>query len=105
MDKDAARARAEVTRLEHELERARGKVRRTVQHCDHEWAKPKYTPDVREGHYARNLHGPIRDGQPVLPDVYIPREESPKWTRVCRKCGHTETTAETNEHVTRTPRF
>jgi len=105
MNDEAKQARARVERAKRELESAERNLANLERTCQHAWSEPKYTPDVREGYYASNTMGPIRNGKPVLPDVYVPPETTPKWTRTCSKCGLTETTTKTDKHVTTTPRF
>jgi len=89
---------------ERRLETDKAKLRNLQSTCDHDWSEPKYTPDVREAYSTEDLHGHFVEGQPPRM-VHVPREEKPKWTRTCRRCGKVETTTTVAETVTKAPRF
>lgn len=91
------RARAEVARLEYE--QARRQATRA-----HTWTEPRYTPDVRPGYWSEDIYGRMIKGQEPR-RVWTPEKITPRWTRSCSTCGRVETTTETTEIVTRTPRF
>jgi len=86
------------------LASAEAQLRSIQATCQHEWSEPEYTPEVREAYRTEDLHGHFIEGQaPRM--VTVPREEKPKWTRTCRRCGKVETTTTVTEQVTRAPRF
>jgi hypothetical protein len=79
-------------------------LRQYQQKCQHDWGQTMYTPIVREG-YQDPGDGPDWHGADKRFPTWVPREEKPRWTRECKKCCLVETTSQTNEHVTVTPRF
>lgn len=63
--------------------------------CPHDWGDIEYTPTVTEAYSARSWHGPgpLRSH----PMVSVPRQERPRWRRVCATCGLVEHTERTKE--------
>lgn len=52
------------------------------------------------GHFTVTPEGHVN-----APEVYIPPTETPRWTRMCVECGLDQTTSQTEQHVTHTPKF
>lgn len=105
---EAAAMRHEIRRLESDLASAKSRLARLEASCRHDWTDPEYTPDIREGYMTQSLMGHFTrntDGTINAPEVYVPHEEKPKWTRTCRICGKVETTTKTNVREVRTPSF
>ena len=108
MDPTARDLQVRVSHLKFELEQAESRLRILQDNCEHQWSEPQYTPLVREAYRTQNLYGHFTknaDGTINAPEVTVPREETPRWTRTCSRCGRAETTAHVVEHVTREPRF
>jgi hypothetical protein len=99
--------RAELARdaAQRVVDEVKARITAFENRCSHKWGDPVYTPDRTKGYMAQNWMGPIRNGQPALPDVYVEPTEKPKWTRTCSICDKTEVTTKTTERVTHTPQF
>lgn len=95
---------AEIESCKRQLARKEGELRSIQASCAHDWSKPEYTPDVREGYYDPGDPPGTMGIDRRLP-FHVPREEKPKWTRTCGRCGKVEVTTRQEEHVTRTPKF
>jgi len=81
--RDVADAEYATTRLKNQL----ASIRRD---CVHQWDNPNgiYTPEITEAYTAP---GHYHVGPKFL-DVFVPRQEKPKWTKTCTVCGHVVST-------------
>lgn len=79
--------------LEAEAKRLRDTVKLMQRSCQHEWDHPegKYTPEYTEA-YTDPGDPPGTMGVDFRGPVYVPAKTTKKWTRVCKKCGFTQTT-------------
>ncbi len=86
-----------------EYERLAGEIACAEKQCQHEWDDPKgkYDPLVREGYRVEAL----RAGSDSEPEYWVPCEVTPRWVRICQKCGRREETAQVTEVVTKTPKW
>ena len=108
MDDRIRQLEAQADRTRREARAADEALRGARSQCSHQWNDPKYNPIVTEGYQTKNYMGTFHmraDGTDDAPTVYVPRQESPRWTRTCKVCGATEHTERTTEHITKTPRF
>ena len=104
MNPEFSLLRHDVKLAEARLKEVEGELARRIRACDHEWLEPKYDPIVQGG-YQHPGDPPGTMGVDHIPSYWVPRTESPRWTRECRKCGWTNTTTQSDEKVTRSPRF
>ncbi len=95
--------RKRVARAQQELASATADLLRLEQHCRHEWGKAISDPLRTEGYSARNWMGPIRNGEPALPDVYVAPTVTPRWRRTCAVCGRVEETTNKSTLSTEIP--
>lgn len=103
--KDQALAlQRQIALLEQQLRAARNQLNSVYTACRHEWGDARYDPIVREA-YNDPGDPPGMYGIDRRLPMYVPRQETPRWTRTCRTCGLIEHTERSNEHVTKTPRF
>ncbi|MCX6744869.1 MAG: hypothetical protein NTX82_05075 [Candidatus Parcubacteria bacterium] len=99
---------AELTRTiddsDTKLKRAREELSRIRSSCLHQWGPVR---DCSEYKPAYDIPGdpPGTMGVDWRPGCHVPAQTIEKWQRTCRLCGLTETTTETNQQVTHTPRF
>jgi hypothetical protein len=90
--------------LAEELRDAEAELKGLRQLCIHHWGPTEYAPEIREA-YRTPGDTPGTMGIDWQPPVDVPRQETPMWTRRCLNCDLAQTTHQTNEHVTKTPRF
>ena len=96
------------TETQRAADQARQALDTARRQCNHVWSKPAYTPIRTEGYKTQNLMGHFTvtpEGHVNAPEVYIPPTETPRWTRMCVECGLDQTTSQTEQHVTHTPKF
>lgn len=93
-----------IAALEAKLKTERRTLELLQRECIHQWGPVKYAPKIREA-YRTQGDPPGTMGIDWQPPVDVPREETPVWTRQCTRCLKTETTSQTDQHVTKTPRF
>ena len=105
-------SRDDIARLRRQLQEAENSVHRSEMACNHNWTKPEYTLDYREGYTQRGTSsytgssGYIPyDEQPYAHDFYVPAERKDKWTRRCTKCGKKEVTTQSTDKVKKIPKF
>lgn len=105
MNKNAQTIRERLIAAKAEFDSATAAVKNLEKSCTHSWSATVSTPIEEGGYSVRNMMGPIRNGQPVLPDVYVPVTYKPCWTRTCAHCGRVETTTDVNTHTVSTPKW
>ena len=83
-----------------------------ISRCCHEWGEIYYEPIVTGGYTTQGTRSRYGSGEyipydeiPYLDGVYVPRKETPQWSRTCKKCGKKEFTKNKKDHVTSTPVF
>ena len=72
--------------------------------CEHNWSDPVYDPIVREG-YEHPGDPPGTMGVDWRGPTWVPREEKPRWKRVCSKCKLEQETRSTRNDVKKVPVF
>lgn len=88
--------------LKHEYEAKLAALRKEQSHCVHDWAEPKYDPEIKKEPYGHEM---ITQGSDVWwrPTGYRDVEYE-RWSRTCKKCGKVEYTKETTV-VKTAPKF
>jgi len=87
-----------------ELQKQIANLQQEISHCSHDFDNPKFDPDFKfegyGGHYT--VHG----SDPVYEYHGYDKKEVPRWSRECKKCGHTEYTTQVEPIITGTqPKF
>ncbi|GEM_PF-1658828 len=72
--------------------------------CRHNWGPVKYDPIIQKA-YTIPGDPPGTMGVDWQPAVYVPRKETPRWTRTCLDCDLTEETKRVSKKTTDTPIF
>lgn len=103
MNSQISNLRKEVEDLKYSLKRAESNLERAVQSCQHNFTEPKYDPIKTQGYMAGDEPGTM--GSDYIPKHWIEGTTTPRWTRECKICGKVEQTTQTNQVVTKTPRF
>ena len=93
-----------IKKANKELEHCREEVDFQQRNCHHEWGEAKYDLIIQEAYIAPG-DPPGTMGVDWRGPRYVPRQETTKWTRQCRICLKTESTMQTDQHVTHTPKF
>jgi len=99
---------AEFERTKAAFEAAQRKLEQGRRQCAHLWGPTQYDPIRTKGYEKQDLMGHFtvsQDGHVNAPTVYIPPTETPQWVRTCEHCGLTETTRQTTEQKSYTPKF
>jgi hypothetical protein len=91
----ANRIRKSIGQLRDDLKNKQAELDRVVKNCRHEWGETKYEPLYQKAHTIKGDYD--HRGRPTLgvdsrPDFHVPSKTTPRWTRTCEKCGHTEET-------------
>lgn len=94
----------EILLKQGELDRMRQALAAKQRNCQHVWDAIKYTPDIREG-YQDPGDPPGTMGVDRRLPMYVPRQETPKWTRTCKLCDLSEVTTSTRDDVRKVPVF
>ena len=101
---DAARLRRELEQAEADLKSKRHQLEVIENTCRHEWGPTKYESVVTmPAHEEGDAPGTM--GVDYIRRHWVPEQRRDEWTRTCKKCGKKERTSETEEHVSRTPKF
>jgi hypothetical protein len=93
----------EINDVEKNLSRLKETLRVVQAQCRHSWAQPEYTPIITEGFEYGDEPGTM--GSDYIPKHWVPRQESPRWTRICINCGLKQETTHTKEDVRKVPVF
>ena len=106
VSEDPRDLRSEIRRKRQELDSLNRQLAQQERTCRHDWTAPEYTPDVQEGYQDPGDPEGTMGVDRRLP-MWVPRQETPKWTRTCRKCGKVETTtrAKKERRVIEHPQF
>ena len=91
----ANRIRKSIGQLRNNLKGKEAELTRLVKNCQHKWGETKHEPLYREGYTIKGDYD--HQGRPTLgvdsrPDCQVPSKTTPRWTRRCEECGHTEET-------------
>jgi hypothetical protein len=89
--------------LESQIRVAREELVGIQRSCPHSWSS-RYNPVVREA-YRDPGDTPGTMGIDFRGPMYVPRQETPRWTRTCSRCFKTEDTSQVDQHVSVTPKF
>jgi len=94
----------EIAGLQAALDTKRAALRRIQTTCKHRWSEPMYTPNIQEGY---QIHGdpPGTMGVDRQLPMYVPRKETPRWTRCCNECYIAQVTEKTRDDVKKVPVF
>ncbi len=97
MDPRISQIRENVRIAQRNLQTYEAQLAQALADCRHAWSAPLYDPIVKEGY---SIPADYRRSE-----MYVAREETPRWTRTCRICGKTEHTQRTKEIVQKQPLF
>ena len=92
-----------ISSTQRTLDDAKGELENIQRRCRHDW-DTKYTPDCRKA-YIVPADPPGTMGVDRRPEVHVPSETTPKWTRTCLICGKQETTTRATNTVLKNPDF
>jgi hypothetical protein len=93
-----------IQRRESDLKLIKATLERKQASCQHDWPEPKYAPIVKPA-YEHPGDPPGTMGVDWRGPVWIPRQETPRWSRKCRKCLKVEETYNAKDDVRKVPVF
>jgi len=101
-NKAALAIEEEIATLQRNLKSAQERLERAHTHCQHDFGGPIYTPQVFEAYFQQGdlpgFGGVDRRG-----DMWVPERVTKEWSRVCKLCGHVETTRLTKKQYVNGP--
>lgn len=93
---DAKDIREKLASATYEAERLRKQLDAAERACQHSWNKTQYTP-IEHKAYTIPADPPGTMGVDWRPECHVPSSTEKMWSRVCSKCGKTETTKATKK--------
>ncbi len=93
-----------IARLKEELQGTELSLQGLQSRCPHRWDQVKYTPEIHEG-YRDPGDPPGTMGVDWRGPMWVPRQETPRWTRICLDCGKKEVTERTRDDIKKVPVF
>jgi hypothetical protein len=94
----------EITRLKADLQEHEASLQGLQSRCIHQWGETRYTPDIREGY--QDPGDPVGTmGVDWRGPMYVPRQETPRWSRRCSECGLVQQTERTRDQIKKVPEF
>ena len=98
------RMESQIQSEESSLDRKRAELKRIRDYCQHNWGETVADHLYTEG-YTIPGDKPGTMGSDFRGPTYVSSKTEYRWKRVCKKCGKIEHTTQTEDHVTKTPKF
>ena len=70
-----------------------------TQKCDHEWGEVQFVPLMKPNWAFKGYSQNGTDIEPIL-ELEGEKVKEKRWTRVCKKCNHSQTTSKERAVVT-----
>lgn len=93
-----------ITKLNRELDDARGQLARLDRSCNHQWGEPEADHIHHEG-YTTPGDPPGTMGVDWRGPTHVPARTEKRWKRTCQKCGKVECTTRIAKKTIEGPQF
>jgi hypothetical protein len=99
--------RKKISDLEDELSKLKITLVSMEFHCSHEWSDIEYIPEIIDSHFEKRDTGGFGSfaDDDNKEEIWVEREEIPKWTRKCSVCEKVEITKQSREQTIKVPVF
>jgi hypothetical protein len=95
MERETRQLIEKIKHHEEALKGLRCALERIQAKCDHNWLGPVFDPIIHPAYDEPEW----KQGSDYRPACHVPERREPRWTRRCTKCGLTQITTESTEHV------